>query len=1076
MFQATRAGLRRDDRWVWSSNSVSGRVDGPVVQIGVVLGNVILDADRVRSAYTSQVCALAPDALEGRDEELAVLSAFCTSTEEGYLWWQAEAWSGKSALLSWFVLHPPPGVRLVSFFVTSRLPGQNNRRGFVDNVLDQLYDITGEPPRTDLTDTTREPHLLRLLAEVAQQVRQRGEHFVLVVDGLDEDRGVDGSPDAHSIAALLPRGGVPVIVAGRPDPDLPDDVPPEHPLRTSARVETLSASPKAGAVRDVMIRDLKRLLRGSQVQQDLLGFVTAAGGGLTAHDLAELTGTSSWQVEDDLRTTAGRSFSRRPDNPPVFVLAHEQLHALASEMFGSRLRSYRERLRTWADGYRMRGWPSDTPRYLLRGYAATLITIGDVARLLDHATDTRRQELAHSAFGNHNASVGEIEAAQAVFLDEDEPDLIALTRLAVHRRSLQESADWIPQSLPQVWARAGRVEHAESLIVMISDPIQRIRELMATAVALHHRGHTRRASQLLDRAEGMVRAVNQYWGVWLHHELADAATGIGDHDRVRRVVGDVRDAPSKARVFASMALVALGSSAREQAEEWFTSAEDALAAGLDPTGRRGGRLSPLAFATMAAAAAALDHPERASELAGLITDPGRAYPIRSRVDASAVAEVLIRGGFDDAATSLARTLDRAEDREATLLRITEVMADSGRLDEAEAIARTAEDVRYRYARLAAVAVAAGRNDAPARANRLVTEIKDTLHGIPTGSSRRFTVMAVAVAVADAGHHDEAETAVYAELLPNGDFGGALAVAATFLRHGDTDRALAVIEATEQAARSTSSDVDERSILQWIDVMTDFRDVDRAEPLARSLRDADIRAAAWERVAEAHAATGDLHRFANALEQTTHPSRQRRPRMEMIRILLARGDNDEAVGLARAATAMAHRAEALTFIAERTRGKALLDETISLASDTDDIKEQAAILLSALRTAANMADRITAEQLLRRLKTIEENLPDRSRYAVPVPSLPDHLGTLVEIAERVDRFFDPDRSVERAPAVRSGMPPLWAGSSSLPFRKQLAKALTIGNWMEIVDRVVEVEPAAYPAITGELDRLHRKPAP
>jgi hypothetical protein len=55
-----------------------------------------------------------------------------------------------------------------------------------------------------------------------------------------------------------------VIVTGRPDPGLPDDVTPEHPLRTSARVEHLSASPKASAMRDVMTRDLKRLLRGSQ--------------------------------------------------------------------------------------------------------------------------------------------------------------------------------------------------------------------------------------------------------------------------------------------------------------------------------------------------------------------------------------------------------------------------------------------------------------------------------------------------------------------------------------------------------------------------------------------------------------------------------------------------------------------------------------------------------------------------------------------------------------------------------------------------------------------------------------------
>ncbi|GAA0259148.1 hypothetical protein GCM10010492_70170 [Saccharothrix mutabilis subsp. mutabilis] len=1063
-------------RW---TNKVSGRVDGSVVQVGVMLGDVHMDAaDPVRSAYSSQVRALAPDILEGREKELSVLSAFCTSasTVEDYLWWQANAWSGKSALLSWFVMHPPPGVRLVSFFITSRLPGQNDRRGFVDNVLDQLHDIARERPRSDLTDTTREPYLRQLLFDVSERVRRRGEHFALVVDGLDEDRGVDGSADAHSIAALLPLGGVRVIVAGRPDPELPDDVPPEHPLRTSARVEYLSASPKASAVRDAMTRDLKRLLHGSQVQRDLLGFVTAAGGGLSARDLAELTDTSPWQVEDDLRTTAGRSFSRRPGEPPVCILAHEQLHALASEMLGSRLRSYHERLHTWADSYRLRGWPSDTPRYLLHGYASTLISIGDVPRLLDHVTDARRHEIAYSAFGHHHASVGEVEAAQSMFLGEDEPDLVALARLAVHRTSLQESEDWIPTSLPHVWAMAGRVDHAESLIVMMSDPVRRARALMATARELHRDGHTRRASRLLDTVEAMVRAVNQYWGEWLHCELAEVATHIGDHDRAQRVVDDVKGASSKARVYASMALTALDVSDREQAEQWYRDAEEAFErrrVGRHVLSRSLDHVKAIVFATMAAAAAALGHPQRAAELAGLVTDPEWAYELRTRGGVMDVAEALTKAGFDDAAVSLARTRDSVEDREDTLLHITQVMAESGRLDEAEALARTAKDAQYRYARLAAVAVAAGRNDEPARANRLVAEIDIVLDDIPAGGFRRFTVMATAVALADAGHCDKAEAMVFSELLPCGHFVGTLSVAVAFLRRTDTDRALRVLEATEQAARSASPDIDEGRLLGWIDVMVDFGDVDRAEPLVRSLQDAEIRAAAWERVAEGIASTGDLHRFADALNQITRPALQRRPRLEMIRVLLARGDDDQAVGLARSATVTMHRAAALTFIAERTGSKNLLDEAIGLATDTDDIGNQAMILLPALRAAANMADLTTTEHLLQRLNTIGKQLSDQPKpaalHAVTVPYLPDRVRTLTEIAERVERFFDPERSNEQTPIVRTGAPPLWAGSSPLPFRRQLARALTIGNWLDIVDRVVKVEPNAYPAVIAELDR-------
>jgi hypothetical protein len=50
--------------------------------------------------------------------------------------------------MSWFVLHPPPGVRVVSFFVTARRPGQADRAAFADNVLEQLLAVPGEePPR-----------------------------------------------------------------------------------------------------------------------------------------------------------------------------------------------------------------------------------------------------------------------------------------------------------------------------------------------------------------------------------------------------------------------------------------------------------------------------------------------------------------------------------------------------------------------------------------------------------------------------------------------------------------------------------------------------------------------------------------------------------------------------------------------------------------------------------------------------------------------------------------------------------------------------------------------------------------
>jgi hypothetical protein len=315
------------------------------------------DGPLVHSAYLEQVRRIAPPELHDRDGELAELAAFCTEPDRGpYGWWRASAWAGKSALMSWFVLHPPPGVQVVSFFVTARYKGQDDRVAFTDAVMEQLADLLGQPIPAYLTETTREPHLLRMLTEAAQKFQR----LILVLDGLDEDRGVTTGPDAYSIAALLPArppAGLRIIIAGRPDPPIPADVQDHHPIRQPGVVRVLARSPSAEVVRADMQRELKRLLYGDQAQQDLLGLVAAAGGGLSAGDLSELTGVPVYDIEENLHAVAGRTFTVLTSQwqpgtaPPVYVLGHEELQVAATAFLGkARLKQYRERLHAWADG------------------------------------------------------------------------------------------------------------------------------------------------------------------------------------------------------------------------------------------------------------------------------------------------------------------------------------------------------------------------------------------------------------------------------------------------------------------------------------------------------------------------------------------------------------------------------------------------------------------------------------------------------------------------------------------------------------------------------------------------------
>lgn len=83
--------------------------------------------------YLYQVARIAPARLLDRDDEMEALTQFCTDPGRAgqYSWWRASMWSGKTAFMSWFVLHPPPGVQTVSFFVTARLAAQSDRGAFV---------------------------------------------------------------------------------------------------------------------------------------------------------------------------------------------------------------------------------------------------------------------------------------------------------------------------------------------------------------------------------------------------------------------------------------------------------------------------------------------------------------------------------------------------------------------------------------------------------------------------------------------------------------------------------------------------------------------------------------------------------------------------------------------------------------------------------------------------------------------------------------------------------------------------------------------------------------------------------
>lgn len=949
---------------------------------------------------------IAPDLLYDRDAELAELARFCTDDDPAapsYTWWRGPAWSGKSALMAWFALHPPPGVRTVAFFLRAQVPHQNTWIDFADNLLQQLAALLDRQPPTGLTDATRQEVLLALMDDAAEACRRRGDRLVLVLDGLDEDQG------GHSVAWLLPAkpaAGMRVIVSGRDHPPLPEGVlDDDHPLCDAAVVRVLAGSEHATMMRRRAADEIRRLAEGSDLEQLLLGLVTAARGALSRADLAALAACDEAKVRQRLAAVTGRTFAEQPSRyrpdmgPKLYVLAHRDLPAMAEERLGEApLRRARRRLHAWFDEYRDRRWPVDTPEYLLTGYFDMVSEAGEVDRMVACATDQARQHRMLDVTGGGAAALAEVAATQNAILGQDDPDLLSMTRLALHRKALLERHQGLSERLPLVWARLGNPVRAESLARSIVLPGRRDVALSSLANLAAETGDFGRAKALTAAiAESVWRAESLTFASWCAARRGGGAWATMFAGEAAAAVTAVADEAHRAQVLATLAAV-------------VTQAGDVVrAAGIVDAVRNTGSG---VVAALVAAIAETGDVGRAEVLAEAITDPAArdaaaaalASASAAQSGGSKVPEPVLQGksqletaleqaeaGDIDRAQALAEAIADPFGRAGALRRVASVAGDRGGRERALAVLRRAEaaatevaDPYKRAAMTGGMALTAARNGDIEYRDALISAIGD--EGLKTSTLRDL-----ALSAARAGDVNEAvalarRVKTRAWLLVDATEAAASA--------GKLDAAEALARAVNDPSYGTFvTTVDRQDQVRAMAIAADaaalagdrpraIRLADDAEALAYSSGAGQPRQWALEAMAVALAVAGDADTGAIVASYLADPDTRSQTLADICEAAARAGEAESVEAIARSipeplvqAVALAAARCAWARAGDQAHAAQLAQEVESLVLSEADAGKRVFILGRMAVHAADQGDDAQARIWARQATALAETLPD-----------------------------------------------------------------------------------------------------
>ncbi|MBC3992702.1 hypothetical protein H8N00_28290 [Streptomyces sp. AC563] len=1045
-----------------------------------------------RSGYLLEVREMRAPRFEGRADELAAMAAFATAPEGeagGYWRWLAPAWTGKTALMAEFVLNPPDGADVLAFFITARMAGRADRTAFLDALGGQLRDYLREGD----VECATQGAFLDGLERAAAQARAAGRRIVLVVDGLDEDTGVRTGSSGHSIAALLPRTpppGLRIIVAGRPNPPVPSDVPRSHPLRDPGIDHPLATSPAARAMREDAERSLEGMLDAGGLGRELVALTAAAGGGLSAADLAELAGVSRRRVELALGGVIGRSFQRRPaqwatdaDGRPLslYSFAHQELLDGARDILGpAALAEQRARVHAYVAGAREAGWPPETSEYALTGYPQLLRETRDTGRLEALALDQARHERLWQTTGTDSQALTEINDAMELHRAVEAPDVAACVRLAHRREEVWEKAASVPADVILMWAEAGQVRraltatgHRRSAIELpyllggialqassdadavaqigataqaIGEPSIRTATLSRIVKALAARGQFEVAGKLCQRATEALRGVagtQERVGAMI--DVAQALSAVGHGDAAGRLLDQTlklsSDCDDPGRRDWAMVLLASGLAT------WGRRAQDARLTQLAVTvaeSTANALCQVLALARVATQLGLAGQYDDANRLIKQASGLVRSFTSQQQHDVvtGALAGALVSAGRHEDALVAAYAVPDPKQRSLPLLLITRALIKAGRCADAIRFTHTITGARHRAAALAAVARASAAAGERQRATELAQQALDIARAPSDTYHHASALASVAAQRVPPGHHIRADPLACQAcdiVLGQQQVDVLTAAATAWLVIGWKERAAGLMQRATAHSHAISTDPQRgMALTSVVEVLAKAGQYEKAADIARTITFPDWQARALARVAEALS-------LAGRPEEATPLFRRA--------IELTNAEGEDTQGLLRA------------FVAQALASSGLFEEAEALARAIDHPHEQRLALAVVARRMAVHGRRADAAELIQQAL---DTLSDASGSDFDAAAAAAIVAALVANDQPEDALplvrsitghpFDQGQALAAVAA---------AYGHSVRGSALLAEALAVGAPLWTVAEIAEVTPAALESLADYL---------